>query len=97
MGGRPLPCCNGVTTTPLLTKGAPMNIDFCNPEELSGRWEKIVVIEDPMDGDDFLAPREKVLLTLWLPINDSRRATNAAARVAGIALLERALEALRRT
>lgn len=69
-----------------------MEIDFNNPLEDNGFLQREIAIE----GESPSGHRERVTLVVWATASDSRASLNAASRVAGIALLERALEALRR-
>ena len=69
-----------------------MEIDFCNLLVQAGLMQKEFTLQDETPTGHF----ERVSLTVWIQDFDSRTATNDAARAAGISLLERALEALRR-
>ena len=67
-----------------------MRIDLL--ELADSHVQRELAVEDDLPS----GRRERVLLTVWVAPADSRTTEYAAVRVAGIALLERALEALRR-
>ncbi|MDQ6679626.1 MAG: hypothetical protein M3Y67_01500 [Pseudomonadota bacterium] len=66
-----------------------MAINFSNL--VDGRVQRQLALEDDVAGH-----RECVVLTVWVAAHESSNASSHEIRVAGIALLERALETLRR-